>query len=174
MAASVSCRVRAGGASASGPRRCCVMGDEGFSRRSARPHPVRAAGSHKSNVTPPPGVLEWERNQELVTELHGKAGSAGSRPRCAVCALGHWCGNSVRHGTRGMLGHFHGDLHARHAALDGVAPAPGRALQVLPETHVLRLVRGGRCAGRQAGLSRMRTDWHEQLRVAMVPRNAQG
>jgi hypothetical protein len=119
MAASVSCRVRAGGASASGPRRCCVLGDEGFSRRSARPHPVRAAGSHKSNVTPPPGVLEWERNQELVTELHGKAGSAVSRPRCAVCAI------------RSLVWELRTTRNARHARSFSRRPArtarcPGR------------------------------------------------
>jgi hypothetical protein len=33
-------------------------------------------GSHKANLRPPPGVVEWERWQHLMRELNGRADSA--------------------------------------------------------------------------------------------------
>ena len=34
------------------------------------------AGSHKANLVPPEGLYAYDAHQELVTELHGKAGDA--------------------------------------------------------------------------------------------------
>ena len=33
-------------------------------------------GSHKANLNPPPGLVEWDDWQHLVQEIHGKAGDA--------------------------------------------------------------------------------------------------
>lgn len=102
---------------------------------------VQVAGSHKANLVPPQGLYDYDAHQELVTELHGKAGDAiifsetceYRHKRLSSSALSTTTPYAVAD-----IAMLHCCRHTRDAALACRSPAARGPLQILALPYELR------------------------------------